>query len=77
MGSAHPLNAPYQAFATADGWIVIGGSNQKNWLNALKTLDADRRRPALADNAARMAHLKELRTRSRPAKSRTSADCSR
>ena len=21
MGSAHPLNAPYQAFRTADGWI--------------------------------------------------------
>ena len=32
MGSAHPLTAPYQAFETADGWIVIGGSNQSNWL---------------------------------------------
>ncbi|MDO8876042.1 MAG: CoA transferase, partial [Pseudolabrys sp.] len=31
MGSAHPLNAPYQAFETADGWIVVGGANQKNW----------------------------------------------
>jgi crotonobetainyl-CoA:carnitine CoA-transferase CaiB-like acyl-CoA transferase len=62
MGSAHPLNAPYQAFATADGWIVIGGSNQKNWLNALKALDAQALAadPRFADNAARMAHLKEL-----------------
>jgi len=24
MGSAHPLNAPYQAFETADGWIHLG-----------------------------------------------------
>jgi crotonobetainyl-CoA:carnitine CoA-transferase CaiB-like acyl-CoA transferase len=31
MGSAHPLNAPYQAFRTADGWINIGAANQKNW----------------------------------------------
>ena len=29
MGSAHPLNAPYQAFATKDGWINVGASNQK------------------------------------------------
>jgi crotonobetainyl-CoA:carnitine CoA-transferase CaiB-like acyl-CoA transferase len=62
MGSAHPLNAPYQAFEAADGWIVIGGSNQKNWLNALKALGAealaaDQR---FAGNADRMAHLAEL-----------------
>jgi crotonobetainyl-CoA:carnitine CoA-transferase CaiB-like acyl-CoA transferase len=33
MGSAQPLNAPYQAFETADGRIVIGGSHQNNRLN--------------------------------------------
>src|SRR5512141_2451540 len=27
-GSAHLLTAPYQAFATRDGWINIGGANQ-------------------------------------------------
>src|SRR2546428_828187 len=27
MGSAHPLNAPYQAFAASDGGIVVGGAN--------------------------------------------------
>ena len=32
MGSAHPLNAPYQAFEASDKWIVVGGANQKNWL---------------------------------------------
>ena len=29
MGSAHPLNGPYQAFETKDGWINVGASNQK------------------------------------------------
>ena len=29
MGSAHHLNAPYQAFEASDGWIVVGGANQK------------------------------------------------
>jgi crotonobetainyl-CoA:carnitine CoA-transferase CaiB-like acyl-CoA transferase len=77
MGSAHPLNAPYQAFETADGWIVIGGSNQKNWLNTLKALDAlplaaD---PRFTDNAGRMAHLKELEHALAPYfKARTSED---
>ncbi len=62
MGSAHPLNAPYQAFRTADGWINVGAANQANWLRLLKVLDA----PALAGdgrfatNADRMAHLGEL-----------------
>ncbi|MEM7043210.1 MAG: CoA transferase [Pseudomonadota bacterium] len=62
MGSAHPLNAPYQAFECADGWIVIGGSNQRNWLRTLEALDAKQLAddPRFIDNAARMAHLKEL-----------------
>jgi len=76
MGSAHPLNAPYQAFEASDGWIVVGGANQKNWLRMLDALNA----PELADDprfqsgADRMAHLKELeaelggRFRTKPAK---------
>ena len=62
MGSAHPLNAPYQAFECADGWIVIGGSNQRNWLRALEALDAEplAEDPRFVDNAARMANLKAL-----------------
>ena len=31
MGSAHPLNAPYEAFETADGWITIGASSEATW----------------------------------------------
>jgi crotonobetainyl-CoA:carnitine CoA-transferase CaiB-like acyl-CoA transferase len=39
MGSAHPLNAPYQAFRTADGWITIGAANQSNWLRLIAVLE--------------------------------------
>lgn len=41
MGSAHPLNAPYEAFATADGWITVGAANQTNWLRLLAVLGAE------------------------------------
>ena len=62
MGSAHPLNAPYQAFETADGWINVGAANQANWLRLLELLEAPElaRDARFSDNAARMAHLPEL-----------------
>jgi crotonobetainyl-CoA:carnitine CoA-transferase CaiB-like acyl-CoA transferase len=62
MGSAHPLNAPYQAFQTSDGWIVVGGANQKNWLRMLDALGAPEMAndPRYLSGADRMAHLKEL-----------------
>ncbi|HYG87648.1 MAG TPA: CaiB/BaiF CoA-transferase family protein [Azospirillum sp.] len=62
MGSAHPLNAPYQAFPTADGWINIGAANQANWLRLLDALEAPELRddPRFADNPGRMRHLDAL-----------------
>src|SRR5258705_187914 len=62
MGSAHPLNAPYQAFEASDKWIVVGGANQKHWLRTLEVLGASElaRDPRFATGADRMAHLKEL-----------------
>jgi crotonobetainyl-CoA:carnitine CoA-transferase CaiB-like acyl-CoA transferase len=62
MGSAHPLNAPYQAFQAADKWIVVGGANQKHWLRTLEVLEAKElaQDPRFATGADRMAHLKEL-----------------
>ncbi len=62
MGSAHPLNAPYQAFKTRDGWINLGAANQKNWLRLLEVLEAPELagNPRFAENTDRMAHLKEL-----------------
>jgi crotonobetainyl-CoA:carnitine CoA-transferase CaiB-like acyl-CoA transferase len=62
MGSAHPLNAPYQAFRTADGWITVGAANQTNWLRLLEALGAQHlgNDPRFAENAGRMSHLPEL-----------------
>ncbi len=62
MGSAHPMNAPYQAFETADGWITLGAANQKNWLRLLEILEAPEiaEDPRFAQNTDRMAHLREL-----------------
>jgi crotonobetainyl-CoA:carnitine CoA-transferase CaiB-like acyl-CoA transferase len=62
MGSAHPLNAPYQAFEASDKWIVVGGANQKHWLRTLEVLGTSElaHDPRFATGADRMAHLKEL-----------------
>jgi crotonobetainyl-CoA:carnitine CoA-transferase CaiB-like acyl-CoA transferase len=64
LGSAHPLNAPYQAFETSDGWINVGGANQSNWLRLLEVLDADNLKddPRFADNNARMSNKDALDT---------------
>ncbi|MCJ2071695.1 CoA transferase [Methylobacterium sp. J-030] len=62
MGSAHPLNAPYEAFETADGWITIGAANQTNWLRLLKAIGADAlaEDPRFALNRDRMENRQEL-----------------
>jgi crotonobetainyl-CoA:carnitine CoA-transferase CaiB-like acyl-CoA transferase len=62
MGSAHPLNAPYQAFRTADGWINIGAATQRNWERLLGILGepelaAD---PRFRTNTERMANRAAL-----------------
>jgi crotonobetainyl-CoA:carnitine CoA-transferase CaiB-like acyl-CoA transferase/enoyl-CoA hydratase/carnithine racemase len=31
LGSAHPRNAPYQAFRSQDGWFAIAAGNNKLW----------------------------------------------
>ena len=62
MGSAHPLNAPYEAFQTADGWLTLGASSQVVWQRLPQVLG----RPELLDdrrfllNEDRMAHRVEL-----------------
>src|ERR1700722_2295572 len=62
MGSAHPLNAPYQAFPASDGWITVGAANQENWLRLLDALEAPQlgNDPRFANNAGRMQNLSEL-----------------
>jgi crotonobetainyl-CoA:carnitine CoA-transferase CaiB-like acyl-CoA transferase len=62
MGSAHPLDAPYQAFLASDAWLVVGAANQANWLRLLNAIQ----RPDLQDdarfasNAARVVNLAAL-----------------
>ncbi len=46
MGSAHPLNAPYEAFETKDGWITLGAANPATWQHLIKLLE----RPELAQD---------------------------
>ncbi len=77
LGSAHPLNAPYQAFETADGWITIGAANQANWLKLTDALGAGtlKNDVRFATNAARMANLPGLVAALTPLfKKRASAD---
>ncbi len=62
MGSAHPLNAPYEAFQTADGWLTLGASSQVVWQRlpdvlGLPELLSDSR---FLQNEDRMAHRVEL-----------------
>ncbi len=77
MGSAHPLNAPYQAFETADGWINLGAANQRNWERMFEQVDAPEIRddPRFADNDLRMRNRLALEEALIPVfKSRSSAD---
>ena len=64
-GSAHPNIAPYQAFATADGHLMLAVGNDRQFASfcraaGLGALSADAR---FADNAARVAHRAELTAR--------------
>jgi crotonobetainyl-CoA:carnitine CoA-transferase CaiB-like acyl-CoA transferase len=62
LGTAHRLSAPYQVFATGDGWIAIGAANQRNWERLAQALD---RQDLLQDarfagNGERMTNLPAL-----------------
>jgi crotonobetainyl-CoA:carnitine CoA-transferase CaiB-like acyl-CoA transferase len=62
MGSAHPLNAPYQAFPTADGWMNVGAANQRNWERMLGVIGRPDLRddPRFSTNEGRMTNLAAL-----------------
>ena len=46
LGSAHPRNAPYQAFQAADGYFAIAAGDPELWLDVLRVVDL----PALAED---------------------------
>lgn len=62
LGSAHRLLAPYQALRTRDGYLTVGGNNERLWSRLCHALG----RPDLPDdprfatNAARLEHRSEL-----------------
>lgn len=65
LGSAHPRNAPYQAFRAKDGYFVMAAGNDKLWLSVceitgLTQLPADPRFKAQIDRAANQRALKDL-----------------
>ncbi len=62
-GSASPFFAPYQAFRTADGYIVIVGTGSGDtWPRLCRALGADDlvNRPEFATNAARVENRDDL-----------------
>lgn len=65
LGSAHPRNAPYQAFQCADGWFAIAAGNNKLWRAVCDVADTpalleDPRFATTALRAANQAVLKDL-----------------
>ena len=61
-GSAHQLNAPYQAFRTTDGHINIGAANQATWERLCAAIGRDEllTDPRFAEPRLRMDNLDSL-----------------
>ena len=74
LGSAHRINAPYQAFRTADGHVTIGATTPGNWhafcvTLGLQPLENDARFGKVHDrrrNYKQLAEIIENVTSSRP-----------
>lgn len=63
-GSAHRLTAPYQALATADGWITVGANTPALWELLCRTLGREdlMEDDRFHDNAGRMLHRAALQS---------------
>lgn len=61
-GNHHPINAPYGAYRTRDGWVILGATGEKRWnafcrvIGAPEFLDD----PRFTTNGGRFAHNAEL-----------------
>ena len=62
LGSAHRLNAPYQAFRTKDGYMVLGAPTQPVWERFCRAIDREDllAKPRFANAGQRKRHEKEL-----------------
>lgn len=62
LGSAHPLSAPYQGFATSDGYVTIAAGNQSLWISTCRALGLLHllEDPRFGSNDLRAANQREL-----------------
>ena len=65
LGSAHRMNAPYQAVRCADGYITLGGANERIFRRICDVLGHPEwtTDPEFADNASRVRHREALAAR--------------
>jgi formyl-CoA transferase len=65
LGSAHRMNAPYQAIRCRDGFITLGGANERIFRRLCDVLGHPEwmGMPEFADNACRVRHRAELAAR--------------
>ena len=77
LGSAHRNSAPYEALPTSDGWVNVGGANERLWASICRSLGCEKLidDPRFADNGKRRAHRAELaELLSEHTRERTTAD---
>jgi formyl-CoA transferase len=62
LGSAHQINAPYQAIRSADGWFTIGATSTRNWAAFCRALGLERlmEDPRYADTNLRHRNRERL-----------------
>jgi formyl-CoA transferase len=62
LGSAHRMNAPYQAIRCADGYITLGAANERLFRRLSEVLGHPEwlEQAEFADNASRVAHRRRL-----------------
>jgi crotonobetainyl-CoA:carnitine CoA-transferase CaiB-like acyl-CoA transferase len=61
-GTAHASIVPYQAFQTRDGFMIIGGANDRLWVRLCEAIDLPEvaRDPKFTTNAQRVEHREEI-----------------
>lgn len=62
LGSAHPRNAPYQAFRAADREFIVAAGNDRLWRAVCRTIDDPElaEHPQFNTQAKRVLNVKEL-----------------
>ncbi len=61
-GNHHPINAPYGAYRTKDGWVILGATGDKRWNAFCKVVGAPEwlDDPRFTTNGGRFSHNAEL-----------------